>query len=65
MHVALWCSSCTLALNEETNLLVDFVEHHGVIVLLRVVMETDHAIFLVNTCINLSILDLRDERGKI
>lgn len=40
------------------HLLVYFVEHCRVVVFFRVVMEADHAIFLVNASIDLTIFNL-------
>lgn len=39
-------------------LLIDFVEHCGVVVFFRVVVEADHAILLVNASVDLAIFNL-------
>lgn len=40
------------------------MKHGWVIILLRVIMETDHSILLVNTCKNFSIFYLKKKRRK-
>lgn len=44
------------------HLLVNFVEHCRIVVFFGVVVETDHAILLVNASVDLTILNLE---GKI
>lgn len=46
------------------HLLIDFVKHCWVVVFLRVVMEADHAIFLVNASIDLAIFNLYRTKRK-
>lgn len=44
-------------------LLVNFVEHSRVVVFFWVVVETDHAILLVDTSIDLTIFNLQRTEG--
>lgn len=44
------------------HLLINFVKHSWVVVFLRVVMEADHAILLVNASIDLTIFDLQGQK---
>lgn len=46
------------------HLLINFVKHSWVVVFLRVVMEADHAILLVNASIYLTIFDLQEKKKK-
>lgn len=46
------------------HLLINFVKHSWVVVFLRVVMEADHAILLINASIDLTIFDLQGEKKK-
>lgn len=43
--------------------MVDFVEHRWVVVFFRVVVETDHAILLVNASVDLTIFNLEEADG--
>lgn len=44
------------------HLLINFVKHCWVVVFFRVVMEGDHAIFLVNASIDLTIFNLHRKK---
>lgn len=46
------------------HLLINFVKHCWVVVLLWVVMEADHAIFLVNASVDLTIFNLYRNKRK-
>lgn len=46
------------------HLLINFVKHSWVVVFLRVVMEADHAILLVNASIDLTVFDLQGGKAE-
>ncbi len=53
-----------LDMNTRVHLLVELQQHGGVIVLLGVVMETDHPVLLVDGREDLPVLDLRAQRSR-
>lgn len=46
-------------------LLVDFVKHRWVVVFFRVVVETDHAILLINAGVDLAIFNLHARKTSL